>query len=139
MNDRAETPHAPEGTVMTTSVLITGTSSGVGRATALLLARRPELTVYATARRSETLTDLADAGARILPLDVTDETSMKQAVEAVEAEHGSVGVLVNNAGYGEYGTARQRRTRGIPSPIHEMISRWISLLPPPKVKITADR
>ncbi|MFE7975459.1 transposase [Streptomyces shenzhenensis] len=33
----------------------------------------------------------------------------------------------------------QRRTRGIPRPIHEMISRWISLLPPPKVKITADR
>ncbi len=33
----------------------------------------------------------------------------------------------------------QRRTRGIPSPIHEMISRWISLLPPPKVKMTADR
>lgn len=33
----------------------------------------------------------------------------------------------------------QRRTRGIPSPIHAMISRWISLLPPPKVKITADR
>jgi Short-chain alcohol dehydrogenase of unknown specificity len=121
---------------MTTSVLITGTSSGIGRATALRLARHPELTVYATARRSESLTDLADAGARILPLDVTDETSMKQAVEA---EHGSVGVLVNNAGYGEYGTARQRRTRGIPSPIHEMISRWISLLPPPKVKITADR
>ncbi|GAA0299099.1 hypothetical protein GCM10009540_17900 [Streptomyces turgidiscabies] len=36
-------------------------------------------------------------------------------------------------------TSSQRRTLGIPSPIHEMISRWISLLPPPKVKITADR
>lgn len=33
----------------------------------------------------------------------------------------------------------QRRTRGIPRPIQEMISRWISLLPPPNVKITADR
>ena len=34
---------------------------------------------------------------------------------------------------------RQRRTLGMPSPIHEMISRWISLLPPPKVKMTAER
>lgn len=36
-------------------------------------------------------------------------------------------------------TGHHLRTRGIPSPIHEMISRWISLLPPPKVKITAER
>lgn len=36
-------------------------------------------------------------------------------------------------------TTPYRRTRGIPRPIHEMISRWISLLPPPKVKITAER
>lgn len=35
--------------------------------------------------------------------------------------------------------AGQRRTRGMPRPIQEMISRWISLLPPPKVKITALR
>ncbi len=36
-------------------------------------------------------------------------------------------------------TQHQRRTLGIPRPIQEMISRWISLLPPPKVKITAER
>ncbi|MFI1167236.1 oxidoreductase [Streptomyces sp. NPDC020801] len=98
---------------MTTAVLITGTSSGIGRATALRLARRPELTVYATARRPGTLTDLARAGARVLPLDVTDETSMAQAVEAVEADHGSVGVLVNNAGYGEYGTVEETGLDGV--------------------------
>ncbi|WP_327111130.1 oxidoreductase [Streptomyces sp. NBC_01341] len=98
---------------MTTAVLITGTSSGIGRASALRLARRPELTVYATARRPETLTDLADAGARILPLDVTDEESMTHAVEAVQAEHGSVGVLVNNAGYGEYGTVEETGLDGV--------------------------
>ncbi|MGW2619663.1 oxidoreductase [Streptomyces sp. NPDC001500] len=98
---------------MTTSVLITGTSSGIGRATALRLAGRPELTVYATARRPETLTELAAAGARVLPLDVTDETSMSQAVSAVEAEHGSVGVLVNNAGYGEYGTVEETGLDGV--------------------------
>jgi short-subunit dehydrogenase len=92
---------------MTTAVLITGTSSGIGKATVLRLARRPELIVYATARRQEALAELERAGARTLALDVTDESSMKQAVAAVEAEHGAVGVLVNNAGYGEYGTIEE--------------------------------
>ncbi|SBT37103.1 oxidoreductase [Micromonospora auratinigra] len=86
-----------------TTVLITGTSSGIGRATVRRLARRRDLTVYATARKVEAIADLADTGARLLPLDVTDEASMRAAVAAVEAEHGQVDVLVNNAGYGEYG------------------------------------
>ncbi|MER7460689.1 oxidoreductase [Micromonospora sp. NPDC126480] len=86
-----------------TTVLVTGTSSGIGRATVRRLARRPELTVYATARKVSAIADLAETGARLLPLDVTDEASMAAAVAAVEAEHGQVDVLVNNAGYGEYG------------------------------------
>jgi NAD(P)-dependent dehydrogenase (short-subunit alcohol dehydrogenase family) len=84
------------------AVLITGCSSGIGRATALLLARRG-WPVYATARRPETITDLADAGATTLALDVTDEESMRTAVDAVEAAEGAVGVLVNNAGYSQSG------------------------------------
>jgi NAD(P)-dependent dehydrogenase (short-subunit alcohol dehydrogenase family) len=92
---------------MTISVLITGASSGIGRATVLRLTVHPEFTVYATARNPETLTRLAETGARPLALDVTDEKSMEAAVTAVEEETGSVGVLVNNAGYGEYGTIEE--------------------------------
>jgi NADP-dependent 3-hydroxy acid dehydrogenase YdfG len=83
-------------------VLITGCSSGIGAATAAYLAGR-DYTVYATARRVETLEPLVAQGCRALPLDVTDEESMRAAVETVEREHGAVGGLVNNAGYSQSG------------------------------------
>ncbi|HEV2062218.1 MAG TPA: oxidoreductase [Solirubrobacteraceae bacterium] len=88
------------------AVLITGCSSGIGRATAEHLASKG-WPVYATARRAETLTDLEAAGCTTLALDVTDEASMKAAVERVEADHGAVGVLVNNAGYSQSGTIEE--------------------------------
>src|SRR5919202_2360068 len=81
-----------------TAVLITGCSSGIGRATAQHLAGRGH-TVYATARREESIADLAALGCRTLALDVTDEASMAAAVDRVVAEEGAVGALVNNAGY----------------------------------------
>lgn len=87
-------------------VLITGCSSGIGRASADLLVKAGH-TVYATARRTETLAELEAAGARVLALDVTSEDSMAAAVEHIEAEHGRVGTLINNAGYGEYGTIEE--------------------------------
>lgn len=59
--------------------------------------------MYATARRPEELGALEDAGCVALRLDVTDEPSMSAAVERVEADHGAVGVLVNNAGYSQSG------------------------------------
>lgn len=85
-----------------TVVLITGCSSGIGRAAALHLAERG-CTVIATARRVDDLADLAAAGCRTLPLDVTDESSMRAAVDAIEASHGRIDVLVNNAGYSQSG------------------------------------
>lgn len=80
------------------AVLVTGCSSGIGRATAGLLARSG-WPVYATARHPEALSDLEALGCRPVALDVTDDDSMRAAVELVERDHGAVGVLVNNAGF----------------------------------------
>jgi NAD(P)-dependent dehydrogenase (short-subunit alcohol dehydrogenase family) len=83
-------------------VLITGCSTGVGHAAAKLF-RQAGYETFATARDASTLEDLRALGCRILALDVTDEAARIAAVKAVEREFGSVGVLVNNAGYGQYG------------------------------------
>jgi NAD(P)-dependent dehydrogenase (short-subunit alcohol dehydrogenase family) len=93
-------------------ILITGCSSGIGRATALRLAQAGHI-VYASARRPETLDELARAGASTLALDVTDEHAMTAAVQTVERVHGSVGVLINNAGYGEYGPVEEVSLRRV--------------------------
>jgi NAD(P)-dependent dehydrogenase (short-subunit alcohol dehydrogenase family) len=87
------------------TALITGCSSGIGRAAAISL-HSAGLTVYATARRVDSMADLTSRGIHTLALDVTDEASMTAAVAAVEAE-GQVDVLVNNAGYGLYGPVEQ--------------------------------
>ena len=84
------------------AVLITGCSSGIGEETARHLAGKG-WTVYATARRPETLADLAAAGCKTLACDVTDEDSMRACVDAVVEAEGAVGALVNNAGYSQSG------------------------------------
>jgi len=84
------------------AVLITGCSTGIGRSTAEHLAARG-WTVYATARRPESIADLAQRGCRTLALDVCDEGSMRAAVTQIEQAEGAIGVLVNNAGYGQEG------------------------------------
>lgn len=84
------------------AVLITGCSSGIGRETALHLAKAGH-TVYATARRAESLEGLEEAGCRPLLLDVTSQESASLAVATVQEAHGCVDVLVNNAGYGQSG------------------------------------
>ena len=82
-------------------VLITGCSTGIGRATAERLAA-DGWNVHATARRPETIEDLAKAGCKIQALDVTDERSMEKAVEQAEKD-GPIGALINNAGYSQSG------------------------------------
>ncbi len=81
------------------AVLITGCSTGIGRATAERLAASG-WKVYATARKPETIAEFAAKGCKTLALDVCDEASMRAAVAEVETVEGAVGVLINNAGYG---------------------------------------
>ncbi len=83
-------------------VLITGASSGIGEETVKRL-MTAGYTVYAGARRLDRMKSLADAGARLLALDVTDDGSMTAAVKTVVQEAGRIDVLINNAGYGSYG------------------------------------
>jgi NAD(P)-dependent dehydrogenase (short-subunit alcohol dehydrogenase family) len=82
-------------------VLITGCSTGIGRATAERLAG-DGWNVHATARRLESIEDLDKQGCKTHALDVTDEESMRSAVAEVEQD-GPIGALVNNAGYSQSG------------------------------------
>ncbi|MGN6126141.1 MAG: SDR family NAD(P)-dependent oxidoreductase [Humibacter sp.] len=88
------------------TALVTGCSSGIGRATAVALARSG-FTVWATARRLESIRDLQDAGCRTVELDVTDEDSRARAVDVITAESGHLGLLVNNAGYSQPGAIEE--------------------------------
>lgn len=88
------------------AVLITGCSTGIGRATALRLAARGH-NVYASARRLDAIRDLGEQGCKIVALDVCDEASMRAVVERIEAADGAVGALVNNAGYGQDGAIEE--------------------------------
>ena len=99
---------------MSGTVIVTGCSTGIGRATAEHLAKQG-WTTYATARRPESIADLEAFGCQTLALDVTDEASMEAAVRAVEAE-GPIDALVNNAGIQEIGaieTLPMDRVRGV--------------------------
>jgi NAD(P)-dependent dehydrogenase (short-subunit alcohol dehydrogenase family) len=84
------------------TALLTGASSGIGEATALHLAELG-FTVYASARRVDRMSDLADRGIRTRSVDVSDDDSMVALVETIIADTGRIDVLVNNAGYGLYG------------------------------------
>jgi NAD(P)-dependent dehydrogenase (short-subunit alcohol dehydrogenase family) len=82
--------------------LITGCSSGIGRATALAF-DRAGAEVWATARNPAVIGDLAERGMNVLALDVRDDMQVRAAVEAT----GGVDVLLNNAGYGLEGAVEE--------------------------------
>ena len=82
-------------------VLVTGCSTGIGRATAERLAD-DGWNVHATARRLDAIEDLGKRGCKTGELDVTDEGSMEKAVAEVEKD-GPIAALINNAGYSQSG------------------------------------
>ncbi len=85
------------------TVLITGASSGMGRETAILLAHAGH-TVYAGARRAERMQDLSEHGIRPVEMDVSKAEDNERVVQHIIDTDGYIDVLINNAGFGLYGT-----------------------------------
>ncbi|PSP80107.1 oxidoreductase [Halobacteriales archaeon QS_1_68_20] len=84
------------------TVLITGCSSGIGRATALAF-EDEGWQVYATSRDEDDLTDPAERGCATDSLDVTDTGEVRRVIKRIIAEEGRLDCVVSNAGYGQFG------------------------------------
>jgi len=84
--------------------LVTGASSGIGAATAEKLAQSG-FTVYGAARRTERIEALP--GVTAIGLDITNEEQIQAAVDRIISQEGRIDVLVNNAGYGQFGTVEE--------------------------------
>ena len=84
------------------TVLITGCSSGIGRASAEAFLEE-EWTVYATARDTEDIAHLAEQGCETAELDVTEQADIDRVVERIVDDTGRIDCLVNNAGYAQFG------------------------------------
>jgi uncharacterized protein len=98
--------------------VVTGASTGIGEATAIRLAREPEMELVLVARREELLRDLASSlpcKATYLAVDLTDESAPEHVRAHLEANHAGLDLLVNNAGaawrgtFAETGYANVRR------------------------------
>ncbi len=84
-------------------VLVTGASSGIGKATAIYLVKKG-FAVYAAARRLEMMEDIKRQGGHVIKMDVADDASMVSGVEKIIDAEGRIDILINNAGYGSYGS-----------------------------------
>lgn len=87
-----------------TTILITGASSGIGACTAARLAANGA-TVFGAARTTSAIANIE--GVTPVALDLTDEDSVRGSIEEVTRAAGGVDVLINCAGYGEFGTIEE--------------------------------
>lgn len=83
-------------------ILITGASSGMGKATAKKLIEDGHI-VYAAARRIEKMKDLEIIGGFPLKMDITKEEDIQKVVQTITSQNKRIDVLINNAGYAVYG------------------------------------
>lgn len=86
--------------------VITGASSGMGKSVAHILNDQGYI-VYGAARRTEKMKDLEEKGMKIVSLDLTDQKSITAAVDTIIKNEGRIDILINNAGYGSYGSVEE--------------------------------
>jgi len=87
-------------------VIITGASSGMGKSTAYNLLQQG-YKVYGAARRVERMKDLQDKGMEVVQMDLTQDESIVNAVNTILEKEGRLDILINNAGYGSYGSVEE--------------------------------
>lgn len=98
---------------MAKTILVTGASSGIGEATVRLFSRK-KWNVLATMRNPDNAGDLASLpGVSILRLDVTDNESIRAAIEEGLAQHKVIDAVLNNAGYGMVGAFEATTAEGV--------------------------
>ncbi len=83
-------------------ILVTGASSGIGKATALQLISEGHR-VYTVARRVEKMNDISEKGGFPIQMDITKEIDINYVVDTIIEKEGRIDVLFNNAGYAIYG------------------------------------
>lgn len=86
--------------------LVTGASSGMGRDFAIALAKEGFI-VYGAARRLEKMDDLKSFGVRPLKMDITKTEDVEVVVSSIKERHGNIDILINNAGFGLYGSVEE--------------------------------
>ena len=91
---------------MSKVIIVTGASSGIGKATALQLIKEGH-TVYGAARRVQKMQDLVSAGGNAIAMDVCNHEQVHNQIQKIIENEGKIDVLVNNAGYAVYGPVEE--------------------------------